>query len=83
MDSEDHQPKIDQLREAIIGELLPFDDGAAVIDKHPKTLRRMNPPIVYIGRTPYLPKEPFRLWVLNGCRPIEPARPGRGRSRVT
>jgi hypothetical protein len=82
MDEEDSQPKIGLLREAIIGELIPFDDGAAAIKKHPKTLKRMRPPTVYVGRTPYLPKEPFRLWVLNGCKPVEPERRGRGRPRA-
>jgi len=51
--------------------LTPFDEFAAAIHKHPKTLKRLNPPIVYVGRTPYVPDEQGRAWILNGCKPLQ------------
>lgn len=62
------------LREKLLGGLVPFDEFAAAIGRHPKTVKRMNPPTVRIGRSIYVPEEKGRAWILNGCRPFEPAR---------
>lgn len=61
-----------------MGGLIPFGDFAAAIGKHPKTVMRMRPPIVRIGRDVYVPEEPGRQWLLNDCRPVEPERRTRG-----
>ena len=69
------------LRETILSGLALFDDFANGISKHPKTLRRMRPPVVYIGRTPYVPIELGRQWILDGCPPVLPAAPKRRGAR--
>jgi hypothetical protein len=60
--------------------LTPFNDFARAIKKHPKTVKKLNPPIVYVGRTPYVPDAEGRQWVFNGCRP-PPLRTNRGRGK--
>ena len=82
MDDELQNPDIGTLREDLFSGFIPFNDFAAAIDRHPKTLKRMNPPIVYVGRTPFIPKEKGKAWLLNGCRPVEPERRRRGRGRA-
>jgi hypothetical protein len=72
---------VDELRSKLLDGLTPFNDFAAAIKKHPKTLMRMNPPIVRIGRDIYVPEAQGREWLLNGCKPIETER-RRGRSRA-
>ena len=59
--------------------LTPLDEFSDGIHKHPKTVRRMRPPIVHIGRTPYVPTELGRKWVLDGCPPVLPEAPRRQR----
>jgi hypothetical protein len=73
------EPEIEALRKKIMPGLIPFDDFAKAIGKHPKTLAKLGPPLVYVGRTPYVPEEPGRAWVLNGCTPVEPDKSRRGR----
>jgi hypothetical protein len=80
MDEEGGRPEIAELREKLMGGLIPFNDFAAAMDKHPKTVMRMGPPIVRVGRDVYVPEEPGRAWLLNGCKPVEPER--RVRRRV-
>ena len=57
--------------------LTPFDKFAEAIGKHPKTVKRLNPPVVYIGRTVYVPDDLGREWLLSGCKPLKtnPRRP--------
>jgi hypothetical protein len=84
MDTAKEQSDIAALRDKLLAGLTPIDDFAAAIDKHPKTLMRMNPPIVRIGRNVYVPEEEGRAWILNGCKPLQPERGARahhGRSR--
>lgn len=71
---------INELRAKLLDGLTPFNDFAAALEKHPKTVMRMNPPIVRIGRDVYVPEEQGRAWVLNGCKPVE--KTGRGRPRA-
>jgi hypothetical protein len=73
---------IDELRSKLLDGLVPFNEFAAALDKHPKTVMRMNPPIVRIGRDVYVPEEQGRAWVLNGCKPVEVERRGRARPRA-
>ena len=82
MDDETQNSDIGALREDLLSGFIPFNDFAAAIDRHPKTLKRMNSPIVYVGRTPYIPKEQGKAWLLNGCRPVKPERRRRGGERV-
>jgi hypothetical protein len=71
------RPEISELREKLLGGLTPFADFAAAMNRHPKTVMRMNPPVVKIGRSVYVPTETGRAWLLSGCRPAEQ----RGRAR--
>jgi hypothetical protein len=73
------QANVAALRGELLDELDPLDEFAAALNRHPKTVKRWNPPIVYIGRKPYVPRKRGREWILNGCKPIEPPRRGRGR----
>jgi hypothetical protein len=73
-------PAVDELRTKLLDGFIPFNDFAAAIDKHPKTVMRMNPPIVRIGRDVYVHEERGRAWLLNGCKPVEVER-RRGRPR--
>ena len=82
MDEEVQRPEIAELREELMGDMIPFNDFAAAINRHAKTLKRMNPPLIYVGRDPFVPKEQGRAWLQNGCKPVEPERRGRGRPRV-
>jgi hypothetical protein len=59
--------------------LTPFDDFARSLHKHPKTVKRMQPPIVRIGRSLYVPDAQGLEWVRNGCRPVVEQPPRRGR----
>jgi len=68
----------EDLRAELLRGLTPFDEFSAAIDKHPKTLAKMNPPTVRIGRSKYVPTEEGRRWVLNGCKPLQT---GGGRQR--
>jgi hypothetical protein len=71
---------IEALRRKFMGGLTPFDDFARAIGKHPKTVARMRPPIVRVGRQPYVPDDEGRAWILGGCKPWRPENPrGRGR----
>ena len=70
---------INALRDQLLDELDTLEDFAAALDRHPKTVKRWNPPIVYVGRKPYVPRKRGREWLLNGCRPVETARRRRGR----
>jgi hypothetical protein len=79
MDDQEGQPEIAELREKLMGGLVPFSAFAAAMDKHPKTVMRMNPPIVRIGRDVYVPEDQGRAWLLNGCKPLQSE--GRGRRR--
>lgn len=81
MENSSQRRGIDQLREELMGDLVPLNNFAAAMGKHPKTVKRMGPPLVYIGRDPFVPKDGGRAWLQNGCKPIEPERRGRGRPR--
>ena len=73
---------IEELRSKLLDGLVPFAEFAAALDKHPKTVMRMNPPIVRVGRDVYVPAEQGRAWLLNGCKTIDTPPPRRGRTRV-
>jgi hypothetical protein len=76
------KPEIEALREKLIGDLTPFDDFAAAIRKHPKTLRKMRPPTRYVGRSVFVPTERGRKWILDGCPPVSPEAPTPRRRRA-
>jgi hypothetical protein len=65
---------VEALREKFLAGLTPFNDFAAAIAKHPKTLAKLNPPIVRIGRSVYVPDDQGRTWLLNGCKPLSQQR---------
>jgi hypothetical protein len=72
MDIVAEQPaRISALREKLLEGLTPFKTFAAAMGRHPKTVKKMNPPIVRIGREDYVPDEEARAWILNGCRPLQ------------
>jgi hypothetical protein len=73
---------IEALRQRLLDGLTPLDDFAAAMDRHPKTVKRWNPPIVYIGRRAYVPDKEGRAWILNGCKPVLPERHARSRGRA-
>jgi hypothetical protein len=79
METETEQPEISALREKLLAGLTPFGAFAAALGKHPKSVMRMNPPIVRIGRSVYVPDEQGRQWILNGCRPLQTESRGRRR----
>lgn len=79
MDDDTARQDIGTLRDELLAGFIRFNDFAAAINRHPKSLKRMNPPIVYVGRTPYIPREAGKAWLANGCRPAEPERPRRRR----
>jgi hypothetical protein len=62
--------------------LTPFDEFARAIGKHPKTVRKMRPPRVKIGRTQYVPDDEGKQWILDGCPPVMPATSSRRRRRA-
>lgn len=68
------QADIAALRDKLFEGLTPLSDFAAALGLHPKTVKKKDPPIIYIGRDPYVPDDPGREWVLNGCRPVERSR---------
>jgi hypothetical protein len=72
---------VDELRSKLLDGFIPFGDFAAALNKHPKTVMRMNPPLVRIGRDVYVPEEQGRAWLLNGCKPQSPPS-RRGRQRA-
>jgi hypothetical protein len=49
-----------------------LDVFAETIGKHSKTVKKLNPPVVYVGRTPYVPDDQGQEWVKNGCKPLDP-----------
>ncbi len=72
-----------RLSEKLLSGLIPLADFAAAMKKHPKTVMRMNPPVVRIGRDVYVPEEQGSAWLLNSCRPLENAtKHGRRRRRI-
>jgi hypothetical protein len=71
---------IEVLREKLLAGLTPFNDFAAAIEKHPKTLAKLNPPTVRIGRSVYVPDDQGRAWILNGCKPLSQQRARNRRS---
>ena len=76
------QASVAALRDELLDELDPLEDFAAALDRHPKTVKRWKPPIVYVGRKPYVPRKQGREWILNGCKSIDPPRRGRGRGKA-
>lgn len=70
-----------ELRSKLLDGLVSFNEFAAALGKHPKTVMRMNPPVVRIGRDVYVPEEQGRAWLRNGCKPPQPAT-RRGRQRA-
>jgi hypothetical protein len=77
------RPEIAELRNKLLDGLIPIGDFAAAIGKHAKTLMRLGPPIVRVGRAVYVPEGQGRAWLLNGCKPIEPDRQrNRGQRRA-
>lgn len=69
----DEQADIAALRDRLLDGLIPFKDFAAATGKHPTTVRRLNPPIVRVGRSRYVPEKEGREWLRNGCRPPDEA----------
>jgi len=77
----DAAPAIDELREHLLGDLTLFDDFCKAIGKHPKTVTKMKPPTVRVGRTIYVPTDKGREWILAGCPPVLPGTTLRYRRR--
>jgi hypothetical protein len=71
----------DDLKTRLMGGMSPFNDFCKAIGKHPKTVKKMKPPIVRIGRSEFVIEDQGRNWIQNGCPPVEPERRGRGRPR--
>jgi hypothetical protein len=81
MDDEVRSRHVEALRDQLLGDLDSLEVFAAAIECHPKTLKKKNPPTVYINRKPYIPKEQGKAWLLNGCKSVENGtRRGRGRA---
>ena len=79
MDAEGSGGQRRELRDKLMGGLVRFADFAAAMNKHPKTVMKMGPPVTRVGRDVYVDEAKGRAWILNGCRPLEPERRGRGR----
>jgi hypothetical protein len=65
------------LRDRLLDGLIPFNDFAAAMGKHPTTARKLRPPVVRVGRSVYVPEKEGREWLLNGCRRTEHPHCGR------
>src|SRR5881394_406574 len=48
LSKEGREMPVDELLSKLLDGLVPFNQFAAALDKHPKTVMRMNPPIVRI-----------------------------------
>jgi hypothetical protein len=80
METKDAKPaNIGTLRDELLDELDPLEDFAAALNRHPKTVMRWRPPIIYVGRKPFVPRKRGRQWILDGCQPIDSPRRASGR----
>ena len=66
----------DELKTEIFDDLASIPDFAAAIDRSERTVRRLNLPVRYIGRTPYIIVSKARAKIMG-----ETGEPARGRPR--